>query len=434
MPSTAPRRGEGGSPGVDVAIIGAGPYGLSLAAHLTERGVDFRIFGSPMETWRKEMPKGMRLKSEGFASSLYDPNSAFTLAHYCREKRIPYADFGTPVRLETFSSYGLEFQRRFVPSLEEKRVVSVEKSGAGLRLRLDDGEVLVASRVIVAVGISAYAYVPPELSAIPEEFVSHSSRHSTLERFKGRRVAVIGAGASALDLAALLHQAGAVPHVVARKPAICFHDPPSSRTRTWNERVRQPRTGIGPGWRTLFYTKAPQVFHHLPEWLRLEAVKRTLGPAPAWFVKCEVVGKVPFNLGVKIARAAVRNGRVTLELEDVGGVRRALEVDHVIAATGYRTDLGRLTLLAPALRAGIRCVNATPRLSASFESSVPGLYFAGPVAANSFGPMLRFAYGAGFVARRLSNHLARSASRHPATNDLALAFESAEANDAVGSS
>jgi hypothetical protein len=99
-------------PIVDVAIIGAGPYGLSIAAHLAARGVSYRIFGSPMHTWLTQMPRVMRLKSEGFASTLYDPDSAFTLAKYCAQQGIPYADLGLPIPLVTFASYGQEFQRQ----------------------------------------------------------------------------------------------------------------------------------------------------------------------------------------------------------------------------------------------------------------------------------------------------------------------------------
>ena len=66
-----------------VAIIGAGPYGLSIAAHLKAAGVAARLFGASMQTWREAMPRGMFLKSEGFASSLSDPGDTFTLGHYC---------------------------------------------------------------------------------------------------------------------------------------------------------------------------------------------------------------------------------------------------------------------------------------------------------------------------------------------------------------
>lgn len=396
---------------LDVVIIGAGPYGLSLAAHLRARGVDFRIFGNPMGFWLNHMPKGMRLKSEGFASFLYDPNSTFTLAHYCKREGLPYADIGLPVPLETFTRYGLEFQKKFVPELENKLAVLLERSSAGFQVKLEDGEIVAARRVVIAVGLTYYAYFPPILSSLPEQFVSHSSMHNTLDHFKGREVAVVGAGASALDLAALLYQAGALVHVVARKPVIRFHDPPEERPPTLMERLRTPITGIGPGWKLFWCTNAPLVFRLMPERFRFDAVRRILGPAPCWFIKQQVVGKVSFHLGVTITEASTQNGRIGLGLTDNMGTSRTLETDHVIAATGYRVDLRRLTFLNSDIQTGIRSVDQTPVLSSNFESSVPGLYFVGASAANTFGPLLRFAFGAGFTARRLSKHLARLASR-----------------------
>jgi len=395
----------------DVAIIGAGPYGLSIAAHLKARTVNFRIFGKPMQTWREHMPKGMRLKSEGFASFLYDPDSTFTLAHYCRQEGIPYADIGLPVPLETFAAYGLAFQKRFVPELENQMVVKLDRSSDGFQITLEDGKVVGARWVVMAVGLTHYEYVPPVLAVLPEEFASHSARHNTLDQFKGREVVVVGAGASALDVAALLHQAGAFVQVVARKPAIRFHDPPEKKTPTFIERLRTPTTGIGPGWKLYWCTNAPLVFRKMPEQFRLDAVRRILGPAPGWFIKEQVVGKVPFNLGVTITQADVENGRVSLQLTDGAGRQQTLVADHVIAATGYRVDLRRLTFVSPDVMAGVRSVDETPVLSSNFESSVRGLYFVGTSAANTFGPLLRFAFGARFTAERLSRHLAKTGSR-----------------------
>jgi thioredoxin reductase len=395
----------------DVAIIGAGPYGLSIAAHLKARRVDFRIFGNAMEFWLKHMPKGMHLKSEGFASSLYDPDSTFTLEAYCKERGLPYTHIGTPVPLETFSSYGLEFQKRFVPELEEQWVVALRRSTQGFEVTLGSGEALIARRVVVAVGLTYYEYLPPELAALPADLVTHSSKHSTLLDFKGRAVAVVGAGASALDLAALLHQAGASVEVVARGARIRFHDPPDNLDPSWLDRLRTPITGIGPGWKLFLCTSLPLVFRQMPEQFRLERVRRILGPAPCWFIKEQVVGKVGFNLGVAITEATVQNGRVNLQLTDNAGTKKILTADHVIAATGYKADLKRLNFLDSDILSGIRCVEQTPVLSSTFESTVRGLYFVGISAANTFGPMLRFAYGAGFAAPRLSKHLARTASR-----------------------
>ena len=179
----------------DTVIIGAGPYGLSLAAQLHAAGEDLRIFGRPMQFWSNHMPRGMRLKSEGFASDLYDSGGRFPLKAYCAEKNIPYRDIGLPVRADTFIAYGLEFQRRYVPGLENTHVSSLSHDGSAFDIRTESGETLSAKRVVVAAGILHFAYIPPELQRLPAETVSHSSGHSDLGKFRGRRVAVLGAGA-----------------------------------------------------------------------------------------------------------------------------------------------------------------------------------------------------------------------------------------------
>ena len=406
MPSSNAKR----SSGTDVAIIGAGPYGLSIAAHLAAQSISFRIFGKPMYAWASQMPKGMKLKSEGFASSLSDPASALTLAEFCRQRSLPYQDKGLPVPLETFVNYGMAFQRKFVPNLENKLVLSVRRSAEGFELQLDDGTFALASKVIVAVGISQFAHIPEVLSSLPPELVTHSSAHSDLRGFKGRRVAVVGAGASALDLAALLHQAGASVQVIARGPKIKFHSPP--QPRPLHQRILHPETGIGTGRALLFYVVAPHIFRLLPEDVRLDRVRKTLGPAPGWFVRDDVVGKVSMLLNTSISSASIAKGCVALQLSD-GKETRTIEVDHVIAATGYRIDLQRLNLLPSELRSEIRLTGKSPMLSAHFESSVPGLYFIGVAATNTFGPVMRFAYGADFTARRLSRHLGKAVKRSP---------------------
>ncbi|HTY84392.1 MAG TPA: NAD(P)-binding domain-containing protein [Silvibacterium sp.] len=404
----------------DVAIIGAGPYGLSIAAHLQSLHVNFRIFGRPMEFWLKHMPRGMHLKSEGFASSLYDPDSAFTLNAYCKERGLPYAPIGSPVPLETFTSYGLEFQKRFVPEVEEEWVTSLRPSGKEFELVLESGKTVIARRVVVAVGLTHYTNVPRELATLPSGFVTHSSNHGPIDHFKGREVAIVGGGSSAIDLAAVLHEIGASVQVLARVEKIRFHDPPENVNPSWFDRLRTPITGIGPGWKLFLCSNLPLVFQQMPENFRLEKVREILGPAPCWFTKEQVVGKVKFELGVSVSEAQVQNSRVSLRLTDKTGLQKTIVVDHVIAATGYNPNLQRLTFLDPAILSNIRQVEQTPVLSSNFESSVRNLYFVGLTSANTFGPLLRFAFGAGFAAPRLSRHLARTASGDPAVRGIAL--------------
>jgi thioredoxin reductase len=399
---------------LETAIIGAGPYGLSIAAHFRSRGIPFRIFGRLMDSWRAHMPKGMCLKSDGFASNIYDPSGDFTLGHFCAERGIEYSDAGIPVRLDTFSAYGLAFKERKVPELEDKMVTSLDRLPDGFRLGLDNGETLTARRVVLAVGITHFEHVPADLASLPPKFLSHSFHHYDLEPFRGRNVVVIGGGSSATDLAGLLHEAGVDVQLISRRTSLKFHGKPELGKRSWWQRIQRPQTGIGPGWRLRFCADAPMLFHHLPEGLRLEAVRRILGPSGGWFTKEKVMGKVPLLLGCTLQRSEMQDGRVRLHLRSADGTAREVLTDHVIAATGYKVDLSRLKFLSSEVRSKIKVVNGAPVLSSGFESSMPGLYFAGITAANSFGPVMRFAYGAGFAARTVTRAVKKSLAQDPA--------------------
>jgi thioredoxin reductase len=400
---------------LSTAIIGAGPYGLSVAAHLRRSGVPFRIFGRPMDSWLSHMPKGMMLKSDGFASNIYDPENAFTLSRFCAERGIEYADTGVPVRLETFSAYGLAFRDRMVPELENKLVKTVNRVPSGFLLQLEDGETVQARSVVLAVGITHFDYVPESLAHLSAEFLSHSARHSEVAPFRGREVTVIGGGSSALDLAGLLHEAGAHVQLVSRRTELKFHSQPTGKPRSLWQQIRHPQSGLGPGMRSRFFSNSPMTFHYLPERFRVEAVRRTLGPSGGWFIRDKVIGKVPLHLGWIPRSAEVENGKVHLKIQAADGGEREVVSEHIIAATGYKVDLGRLRFLDSEIRSQLNALNGSPVLSSTFESSVPGLYFVGVAAANSFGPVMRFAFGAGFAARTVNRALTKSLSKEPAS-------------------
>jgi thioredoxin reductase len=387
-----------------VAIIGAGPYGLSIAAHLRARGVDHRIFGAPMQFWRSHMPRGMHLKSEGFASDLYDPKGEFRLRDFCAERGIRYADVGVPIERLTFCAYGEAFARRYVPDLEDRRLVALERSADGFALELDDGDRLHARHVVLAIGIDRFAHTPETLAHLPAYALSHSSDHSDAVAFHGRDVVVLGAGASAVDTAAALAESGARVRLIARRAALPFAGTgPWPSKRSVLGRIRTPMTGIGPGWKSRFFCDAPLAFHRLPQSYRLRAVKSHLGPSAGYFMRERVLGRVPLLLRSTVERADASGDRVHLRLATPEGTQD-VTTEHVIAATGYRVDVRSLGFLSDAIRTELDCVERTPVLSSNFESSVRGLYFVGAASANSFGPMMRFTFGAGFAARRLTAH------------------------------
>ena len=394
---------------IDTAIVGAGPYGLSLAAHLRSQGIAFRIFGRPMDSWLNHMPKGMTLKSDGFASNLSDPQGSFTLKRFCAHRGIEYADAGTPVRLDAFAAYGLAFKENFVSDVENKLVESIDRVANRFILRLDTGETVAARKVVLAVGITHFQYLPSSLSQLPQELATHSFHHHNLERFRGRDVTVIGAGSSASDFAGLLHENGANVRLIARRKSLLFHTrTETGKGRSLWQQIRHPSSGLGPGIRSRLFSDAPQLFRYLPERLRLHIVRTHLGPSGGWFARDKVMGHVPLLLGYTVEKAHAQERGVRLELRATDGTTQVIETEHVIAATGYKVDVDRLRFLSADIRSALRTVERAPLLTSKFESSVPGLYFIGLASANTFGPLVRFAYGAQFSARHLSLALTKS--------------------------
>jgi hypothetical protein len=395
-----------------ITIIGAGPYGLSAAAHLRARGLEFRIIGSPMQSWRNTMPKDMLLKSAGLYSSLSDPARSFTLNDFCRDQGFPYRDIDLPIPLETFVSYGLAFQERFVPNVEDEQLVELAECSGGFELRLESGKSFTSRKVVLAIGFDYFRHLPQPLAQLPRSLCTHSADHHDVSGFKGRDVAVIGGGSSAIDLAILLQEAGANVQLVARQPSIHFGGPwaGGENGRPLWKRIRAPISGIGPGWRGRIFTGAPGVYRFLPEKTRERFAARFPGPSGGWFMKARADGLQPL-LNHQLLAAEIAGARVKLHLSTPFGGEKRLAVDHVIAATGYTVDVHRLPFLHPNIGQRLALVSKSPRLSRHFESSVPGLYFIGVTSAITFGPSMRFVVGSRFASRTLATHLGRSALR-----------------------
>jgi cation diffusion facilitator CzcD-associated flavoprotein CzcO len=383
----------------DAVVVGAGPYGLSAAAHLLGRGLNVAIFGKTLELWREHMPRGMLLRSQRWATSLSDPDRRYTFARFFRESGYRA---GYPVPLDTFIEYALWFQRKAVPVVDETYVTSIARRDGYFLLTLEDGRRVESAAVVMAIGLRCYAHRPEEFSGLPAGLVSHSSDLRDLDGFRDRRVVVVGGGQSAVEYAALLHEAGATVDLVTRHRIVWLE-----RDRTGErgvvERIRAPDTGIGPGWKNWVLEHLPFLFYRLPRSTKDRALITYSGAWAADWLRDRIANNVNVHEGHIAISIEAHDRKVNLTLSD--GAR--IGADHVVLATGYRVDLDKLPMIDPALRAEIKTEMGVPVLGPSFETTVPGLYFVGATSLRSFGPIYRFVLGCRSAAPRVADSIAR---------------------------
>jgi len=386
------------TPVYDAVVVGAGPYGLSTAAHLLGRGLKVAVFGRTMEMWRDRMPKGMWLRSHWWATNLSDSRKEYGFEHFLDDAKY---EKGYPVPLETFINYGLWFQRRAVPDVDETYVASIERQDGQFLLTLEDGRQVKSPVVVMAIGLSHYANRPEQYNGLPPELVSHSSDYADFERFKGRDVVVIGGGQSAIEFAALLHEAGAAVQVVSRR-RIWWLAPDRMNARTVLERIRAPRASIAPGWVNWVLDHMPFFFYRFSQASKDSYNAQYQSGATDW-LRDRVIGKVTLREGQTVTNLKVVDGKLDVTISDGAKLR----ADHILLATGYKVDISRLTMIHPALRTEIRTDLSSPILSHWFESSVAGLYFVGATSLRAFGPLFRFVAGCTAAARRVASSVAR---------------------------
>ena len=384
----------------DVAIVGAGPYGLSAAAHLrAANGLDVRVFGEPMSFWERHMPKGMLLRSPLAGSHLSDPSRSLTLQAY---QKTSGNQITAPLPLYRFTDYGRWFQSQAVPDLDSRKVDRVEKNGAGFRLTLEDGETWKARRVIIAAGIMPFAWQPPEFKHLPFTLASHACAHCELSRFAGKKVAVIGAGQSALESAALLREMGAEVEVFVRAPFVrwlwrqkWFH--------TFKPVARLLYAPPDVGQAGLSHIVArPNLFRRLPRPVQDRWGKRAIRAAGAAWLNPRCA-PIRIKTSTSVISASPRGERLSLRLSD----NTERFVDHMLLATGYRVDISRYPFLTGQILESIRRINGYPQLDSGFQTSMPGLHFLGAAAAWSFGPLMRFVAGAEFASRAVTRGILR---------------------------
>jgi cation diffusion facilitator CzcD-associated flavoprotein CzcO len=382
-----------------VVIVGAGPYGLAVAAHLRARSVDTHVFGDAMSFWESHMPRGMWLRSAWHASSISDPHNRLTLDAYEAQSG---RSFARPLPGVEFVSYGRWFQRAAVPDLDTRHVSAVEQEGDAFAVSIEDGERVRARRVVVATGLRTFSRRPPEFDRLGEELAPHSMNVIDPDRYRGRSVAVIGSGQSAVETAALVDEAGGEVELIARAPAIRWLTR-SARlhgNRTVEYLLYAP-TDVGPPGLS-WVVALPNAFRRLPRKTQDKLAYRAIRPAAAgWLV--DRTGGVKLSLGRRVTAAEPDAGGVSLTLDD--GTKR--HVDRVLLGTGYAVDVKREPVLGASVRDRVSLNGGHPLLRQGMESSVPGLHFVGAYAAHSFGPVMRFVSGTKFSARNAAEAIAR---------------------------
>jgi cation diffusion facilitator CzcD-associated flavoprotein CzcO len=356
-----------------------------------------------MQAWLG-MSAGMYLKSFAFATNIYTPQPNFDFTGYCVDRGLESVE---PAEIAEFARYGLWVQKQLVPEVEETDVIRMTRHGGRFELTLTTEERVLARRVINAIGLSYFERLPKELEGLSPALASHTAQHGDFSPFEGRHVVVVGAGQSALQAAALLHEHGAEVEMCVRGAGIWFGGKmPDNRPIL--ERLRAPNTVLGPGRDNWVLEHAPMLTHYVRDEKRVEFTRRHLGPGGAWWLRDRVVDRFPVRSHLSLRAAARETGGLRLRFVHADGSERVVRTQHVIAGTGYEVDVDSIPYLDPALTSAVARIVRAPRLSRHFESSVPGLYFVGPSSAFSFGPLYRFVAGARYTSRVVTRRLARS--------------------------
>jgi FAD-dependent urate hydroxylase len=399
---------------VEVLVIGAGPFGLSISAYLRSLGVQHLVVGRPLETWRTHMPDGMFLKSEPYGSVFASPQRGHDLEAFCKSRGLDYVPRLGPLSRARFLDYGDWYVEHLVPEILDDTVTQVTVVDGGFRVAFAGTATVFARRVVVATGVRPYAHIPAELAGLPSDLLSHTIDHHELADFKGRSVAVVGAGQSALEMAAILHENGAQVRLVARK-TVNWLTPNPEHISTLGH-IRRPTNNLCEGWHCTFWN-TPELYRLLPQDVKITKTRTVLGPSGSWWLKDRVDGVIEVLANHRVLSAAHNGSGVRLSLD---GPTDLVDVDHVVAGTGFRVDLARLPFLPAEVRSAIPDVKGYPVVSRVGESPVPGLYFAGAPTAFSIGPSARFIAGTHNVAAKL----AKSLARHPRTGSGRLEPES----------
>jgi lysine/ornithine N-monooxygenase len=363
----------------ELLIIGAGPFGLAMAAYAAHLNIDHVVLGKPMDFWHSNMPKGMHLRSA--CDWHLDPIDVHTIERYLQTKHMRPADV-EPLSRECYLGYAQWFQEQKAIAATPSMVRRLECSPgapAGFAALLDDGETITATHVVIAVGFRYFKNVPAEFARIvPAGRFAHTCDCVDFAPLQGKRILVIGGRQSAFEWAALLHEQGAAAvHVSHRHPSPAF----AASDWSWvNPLVDAMVTN--PGW---FRTLAPAEQEALDRRFWAEGrvkLEPWLGPR---ITHQDAIRLWPHTQVV--ACRELPTGDLLVRL-DSGAL---LTVDHIILATGYKVNIQQIPFLgAGNILPTLETRNGFPVLDERFQTNLPGLFVTSLPAGQDFGPFVGF--------------------------------------------
>ena len=381
----------------DLLIIGAGPFGLALAAQAAHDGIEHVIVGKPMGFWRENMPKGMFLRSA--CDWHLDPQNEHTIEAFLRTQGKTPKDV-EPLSLEFYLSYAEWFRQQknieplpvYVEQIDRLQTNDFSDETHGFIATTATGETIEAKRVVLAPGFKHFANFPSELTVkLPRGRYQHTSTFVDFRNANDKRFLIIGGRQSAYEWAALLLEAGAKAVHLSHR-----HASPAFDVADWswvNELV--DNMAADPNWfRRLSQTEKDEVSHRLWAEGRLK-----LEPWLAPRLNDDRVHIHPQTQLVTCKETA--NG----DLEVVVSNGETINVDTIVLATGYKVEITRLPILSPNLKTKLETRNGFPVLDNHFETSIPGLFITSMPAAQDFGPFFGFTISVRTSAKLISQRL-----------------------------
>jgi FAD-dependent urate hydroxylase len=375
---------------VTLLVVGAGPYGLAVAARANERGVDTVVVGHPMGFWTDHMPEGMYLRS-GIDWHI-DASGIDTFEAFVEERRLSSAHTD-PVPIALFLEYAAWFQTQKHVAVRDRLVTLLERNGGAFVASLDDGTQMAADVVVVAPGAAYFRQFPEWSTLLPQGIGAHTCDLVRCDELAGARVLVVGGRQSAYEWAALLGE-----HGVGRVDIVHRHDIPRFERVSWKfvDPYMDATINRRGWWRSLSTTDQGEITQKFWKAGRL-SLEWWLAPRLA----DERIRSWPGTHVVKAA-AAGDGGMVSVALSS--GDR--LTFDRLVFATGYKADLPRVPYLEE-LAGSVQVVDGFPVLDEAFQTSIARLYIAGFASTRDFGPFFGFTKGCPAAASLIVDDILR---------------------------